>query len=195
MHGGDANAAFGDHVTCDGAIDAAGDEQHRVSVGADRHTARAKNLVCKDERLLLTNLDPDIEVGRVHVYAKRGKRIQQETAHHAADILRAHRKALVRAAGNHLKARFRNTFHAAGDERLRCLDHRVPIFLHRERGADGMDAEHARELLRGFIHRLRRDTEDEHAPLLTHDLDRQRTEGEGDALHQTALKIGTVETF
>ncbi|MPM94279.1 hypothetical protein SDC9_141425 [bioreactor metagenome] len=58
-----------------------------------------------------------------------------------------------------------------------------------------MNAEYARELIRGPVQFFRRDAEDEHAPLFANHLNGGRTQCERDALHQAALKIGAIEPF
>ena len=109
-----------------------------------------------------------------------------------ADILRAHRKAFVRAAGDDFEARLLKSLDAAGDESLCRLNHLIPILFNRERGADGMDAEDACKLVRSFFHRLHGDAEDEHATLFAHNLDAKRAQRERDAFHEAALKIRAV---
>jgi len=69
MHGGNAHAALCDHVARDGAVDSAGDEQHRVAVAADRHAARAEALLRENERLVLADFHAHVKVRRVHVHA------------------------------------------------------------------------------------------------------------------------------
>ena len=195
MHRADRDTAFCDHMTGDRAVNAAGDEQHGLTVRADRHTARTGDLAHIDERAFLAYLNADMDLRLADINAQSGEPRQQRMPEFLADVLGTHGELLVRTPGEHLEGvgRVRIIRERFPHEPGRGFLDRTPVLFRCIRRADGMNAEHARKTICRLQQLVLRDAVDKDAPLLVDDFDRGRRKRTANGVHERALKEGTVE--
>ena len=172
-----------------------GEQQQRAPVAAHGHAAGAHDLAGVDEGPLLADLHAHAQLGRVHVHLELREAVEQHAAKLRADVGRAHGEALVRPPREHLErggpALAQRLLHQA----RRRVRYGGKILFHRERDAQRMDAEHARQALCRRLRALPGHAEDEDAPLFAHHLHRQRGEGARERARQAPFKVRAVEAL
>ena len=136
--------AFCHHVTCNRAVNAAGNEQRCTSCGADRHSVCAGNLlaiqVCS-----VTYFNGKRNLGFVNVNTHGRISFKNQMPEFAVDPVRIHKIVLVRTAGKNLEAEIRIFFNLFVHKHICRAAYTLPILINGKRGTDGVNAEHAGE--------------------------------------------------
>ena len=191
VDGGEGHAPLGDHVPGHGAVDAAGDQEHGLSVGAHGHAAGAGDLPGIEKGLVLADLHGQRDLGMVHVHLQVGIGLEQLPAQLPTDHLRGHGKPLVRPAGEDFKG-FGLVPIGGHEPNAQGADLFPGLF---PAGGDGYGVD-AKDFLKPpsvFLQMLLRQIVDEDAPLLPHHMGPDVRQGFLDFLHQLALEEGAVE--
>ena len=128
------------HITGNGAVDAAGQQQRRLSAYAHRQTAGAGLSGAMDKGALFPHLHIDGVVRMMHIHRHLGICLRQPSADFLRNLDGVQGKALVRPLGFHLKGL------GAGDIIPQIVlaggKNRVQILLAAPAPAPGNDAEH-----------------------------------------------------
>ena len=95
--------ALGHHPAGNRGVDAAGEQQRRAAVRADRHTARTGHRTGMNECVLFAHLNVHGQVGMVHVRTNIREQISKLAADVLADFGGGHREFFVSALGLDLK--------------------------------------------------------------------------------------------
>ena len=95
----DLKAALGHHIAGDGRVDTARKKQKPAPRRAKRHTAGASFLVGVDVGILLTHLDPDVDLGGMEVDTDAREGGKDSTPEPCRQLGRFHRKLLVPPLG------------------------------------------------------------------------------------------------
>ena len=95
MDGTDLQSSFCHHISPYRAVDAAGNQQHRLAAAAHRDTARTLDLAAVDVCRIVAHLHHHHYIRLVNVYLQMRVLLEQELDHAGADFRRLHREALV----------------------------------------------------------------------------------------------------
>ena len=147
MHRAQLQSALCHHVACDRRINAAGQQQRRLAVCADRHAARSGHFSGVDIGRPVSDFNRHAQVRMVHIRNQVRIAVVQIAADLLTDLNGIERKFFVRALCLDLKAlRALQLVRQIGVDRLPDGIH--ILFAHR-RTADGGNAEH---IVHGFEH-------------------------------------------
>ena len=103
MDGTDLQSPFCHHISRYRAVDAAGNQQHRLAAAAHRDTARTLNLAAVDVCRIIAHLHHHHYIRLVNVHLQMRVLLEQVLTHSGTDFRRLHREALVRTFCLHLK--------------------------------------------------------------------------------------------
>ena len=147
MHAAEFHAALGNHEAGHRAVNAAGKQQAGLAVRAHRHALHGGNAFHGEIRMI-ADLDHHRVIRMIDVHGQLRHVVEDIAARLAHNRRRIQRIALIRAARQHLECAGKR-FHHLG--RL-LTDGLEIVFIHLDRRADGMHAEHARDAADALIH-------------------------------------------